>query len=137
VDFPVFQERIAKGKFDSYIGAYMDQPSARGLGDGWTRQGWDGLNYGRYENPAFDSLLSRAERTPEAGAARRLYREALDTLNADAPGIFLYAPNSVAAIRRTLHGVQLNPYSWISEVPEWRVTNTPRLQTEVAKRAGS
>jgi ABC-type transport system substrate-binding protein len=119
VDFPVFQERISKGQFDSYIGAYLDQPSARGLDDGWTRKGWAGLNYGRYANPAFDSLLGHAGRVAQPEAARRLYREALDTLNADAPALFLYAPNSVAAIRRTLEGVRLNPYSWISEIPDW------------------
>jgi ABC-type transport system substrate-binding protein len=50
-----------------------------------------------------------------------LYREALDTLNADAPAIFLYAPSSVAAIRRTLQDVRLNPYSWVSEIPDWRL----------------
>jgi peptide/nickel transport system substrate-binding protein len=133
VDFPVFQERIGKGQFDTYIGAYIDQPSARGLGDAWTRQGWEGLNYGRYENSAFDSLLARAERTVEPEVARGLYREALDTLNADAPGIFLFAPSSVAAIRRSLQAVQLNPYSWISEIPEWRVANIQKVQTEVAK----
>ena len=27
VEFPVFQERLAKGRFDSYIGAYLDEPS--------------------------------------------------------------------------------------------------------------
>ena len=42
VEFPVFQERLAKGRFDSYIGAYLDEPSPRGLGDQWTRAGWGG-----------------------------------------------------------------------------------------------
>lgn len=129
VDFPVFQERVRQGKFDSYIGAYLDQPSARGLADGWTRAGWGGLNSGRYGNPVFDSLLGLAGRTPGPDLARSLYREALDTLNADAPAIFLYAPTSVAAIRRRLHGVRLNPYSWISDIPEWRVANGPELRT--------
>jgi peptide/nickel transport system substrate-binding protein len=129
VDLPLFLERIGKGRFDSYIGAYLDEPSARGLADGWTRQGWSALNYGRYENPAFDSLLARAERITEPASARALYKEALDTLNADAPAIFLYAPSSVAAIRRTIHGVRLNPYSWISEIPDWRVVKKEDLIT--------
>lgn len=120
VDFPVFQERIRNGKFDTYMGAYLDQPTARGLADGWTRAGWDGLNFGRYSNPAFDSLLSRAARTDQIRAARQLYREALDTLNADAPALFLYAPANVAAVRRSLSGVRINPYSWLSDLPEWR-----------------
>ncbi|HEX2249142.1 MAG TPA: peptide ABC transporter substrate-binding protein [Gemmatimonadales bacterium] len=124
VDFPVFQERIRTGKFDAYMGAYLDEPSARGLADGWTRAGWDGLNYGRYSNPVFDSLLSKAARTDQVRAARLLYREALDTLNADAPAIFLYAPANVAAVRRTLSGIRINPYSWLSDLPEWRPTPT-------------
>jgi peptide/nickel transport system substrate-binding protein len=131
VDFPVFQERIRKGRFDSYIGAYLDQPTARGLADSWSRRGWEGLNYGRYGNPAFDSLLARAARAAMLDSARALYREALDTLNADAPGIFLYAPTSVAAVRRTFRGVRINPYSWISEIPEWSlaVEGEPRTAT--------
>ena len=48
VDFPVFQERLARGKFDAYIGAYLDEPSPRGLADQWSRSGWGVLNYGRY-----------------------------------------------------------------------------------------
>ncbi len=132
VDFPVFQERISKGQFDSYIGAYLDQPSARGLADGWTRKGWDGLNYGRYVSSAFDSLLARAERMADPEAAKALYGEALDTLNADVPALFLYAPSSMAAIRRTLEGVRLNPYSWISEIPTWRVANPVEAPTVTA-----
>ena len=129
VDFPVFQERIAGGRFDSYIGAYLDQPSARGLSDAWTRKGWKGANYSRYANPAFDALLERAERTAEPAAAKTLYREALDTLNADAPALFLYAPSSVAAVRRNLRRVHINPYSWISEIPEWQASGPVALLT--------
>ena len=61
VDFPVFQERLGQGRFDAYIGAWIDEPSARGLADQWTRQGWAALNYGHYANPGFDSLFARAE----------------------------------------------------------------------------
>ncbi|MGH7658802.1 MAG: ABC transporter substrate-binding protein, partial [Gemmatimonadales bacterium] len=60
VDFPVFQSRLAQGNFDSYIGAWLDEPSPRGLGDQWTREAWDALNYGHYDNPAFDSLFRAA-----------------------------------------------------------------------------
>jgi peptide/nickel transport system substrate-binding protein len=129
VDFPVFEERIRHGRFDTYIGAYLDEPSARGLADQWSRAGWGNLNFGRYANPVFDSLFGHAGRTTDLAVARRLYREALDTLNADAPAIFLYAPTSIAAIRRTLAGVELDPYSWLSGLPDWRLepNGPPRL----------
>jgi peptide/nickel transport system substrate-binding protein len=121
VDFPVFQERLAKGQFDSYIGAYLDEPSPRGLADQWSRTGWGVLNYGHYANPVFDSLLAGASRESELAVAKRRWREAMDTLNADAPAIFLYAPAHTAVVRSRLTGVTLDPYSWISGLSEWRV----------------
>jgi peptide/nickel transport system substrate-binding protein len=121
LEFPVFQERLAKGRFDSYIGAYLDEPNPRSLADQWSRAGWGVLNYGRYGNPAFDSLLDRARRETDGAAARRQWREAMDTLNADAPAIFLYALANRAAVQRRLENVKLDPYSWLSGLPEWRI----------------
>jgi ABC-type oligopeptide transport system substrate-binding subunit len=125
VDFPVFQERLGKGQFDSYIGAWLDEPSPRGLADQWTRAGWGVLNYGRYANPAFDALVERASRTGTVDSARRLYREAMDTLNADAPAIFLYAPANVAVVSRRLKGVEIDPYSWASGLRHWSAGRPP------------
>jgi peptide/nickel transport system substrate-binding protein len=120
VDFPVFQERLGQGRFDTYIGAWLDEPSPRGLADQWTRAGWDALNYGHYANPAFDSLFARAGRAHDVADASRLYREAMDTLNADAPALFLYAPASLAVVSRRLEGVEIDPYSWASGLRGWR-----------------
>jgi peptide/nickel transport system substrate-binding protein len=126
VEFPVFQERLAQGRFDSYIGAYLDEPSPRGLADQWSRSGWEALNYGRYANPVFDSLLASASREANVVTARRRWSEAMDTLNADAPAIFLYAPAHAAVIHRRLADVRLDPYSWISGLSEWRVGGESR-----------
>jgi peptide/nickel transport system substrate-binding protein len=122
VDFPVFQERLAKGRFDSYIGAYLDEPSPRGLADQWTRAGWTSLNYGHYANPVFDSLVSAASREGDVGAAKRRWREAMDTLNADAPAIFIYALTNVAAVNRRFQEVKIDPYSWVSGLSTWKAS---------------
>lgn len=127
VDGPVFQERLGAGRFDSYVGAYLDEPSPRGLVDQWTRSGWGALNYGRYGNPAFDSLLSRAAREPDRKQARALYREAMDTINADAPAIFLYALTNTAAVHRRLRHVVIDPFSWLSTLPRWSIAPEARL----------
>jgi peptide/nickel transport system substrate-binding protein len=121
VDFPVFQERLEKGQFDSYIGAWLDEPSPRGLAEQWTRAGWGVLNYGHYQDPAFDALFERAGRAGTVDSARRLYREAMDTLNADAPAIFLYAPANVAIASQRVQGVEIDPYSWVSGLRTWRL----------------
>ena len=121
VDFPVFQERLGSGRFDSYIGAYLDEPSPRGLADQWGTSGIGVLNHGRYSSPAFDSLLAAAARAADTAAARALYHAALDTLNADAPAIFLYTPVQTAAVSRRLGNVTIDGYSWLGSVGEWEV----------------
>lgn len=133
VEFPVFQERLAKGRFDSYIGAYLDEPSPRSLGDQWSKSGWGVLNYGRYGNPVFDSLLGRARQQADVAVARRQWREAMDTLNADAPAIFLYAPANRAAVQRRLEAVKLDPYSWLSGLREWRIDRARALGRDSVK----
>jgi ABC-type transport system substrate-binding protein len=121
VDFPVFQQRLAKGRFDSYIGAYLDEPSPRGLSDQWSRAGWGVQNYGRYASPVFDSLLAAASHASDPAAAKGLWREAMEVLNADAPAMFLYAPANAAVVQSRLANVKLNPYSWMSGLSEWRI----------------
>jgi peptide/nickel transport system substrate-binding protein len=123
VDFPVFQERLGRGRFDSYIGAWLDEPSPRSLADQWSRSGWEAINYGRYANPVFDSLLSEAGRAFELDRAAALYHRAMETLNADAPAIFLYAPSNTAVVSRRIENVEIDPYSWASGLGEWRAVS--------------
>ncbi|MEO6055346.1 MAG: hypothetical protein ABIQ49_00765, partial [Gemmatimonadales bacterium] len=63
---------------------------------------------------------ARAARAHDVGSARRLYREAMDTLNADAPALFLYAPANEAVVSGRLEGVEIDPYSWASGLRRWR-----------------
>ena len=119
VDFPVFNQRLATGAFDSYIGAWLDEPSPRGLADQWTRAGWGKLNFGYYDNAEFDALFRRAVSAPDTATAGPLYRAAMDTLNGDAPALFLFAPTQVAGVSRRIEGVTLNPYSWLSDLSTW------------------
>ena len=119
VDFPVFQERLASGKFDSYIGAYLDEPTMRGLAEQWGRAGFESQNYGHYDNPSVDSLLALAASKGDTAVAGPLYRQALSLLNADAPAIFLYTPMSASAFRRDIGNVTIDPYSWLATLGEW------------------
>lgn len=121
VDFPVFQERLAAGRFDSYIGAYLDEPTLRGLEEQWGTAGRNQVNYGRWSLAAFDSLLARAAATSDTGVAGPLYRQALTLLNQEAPAIFLYNPVAASAVSRRLDNVSINPYAWLATLPEWRV----------------
>lgn len=120
VDFPVFQERLRTGKFESFIGAWLDEPSPRGLGDQWTAAGIGVLNYGRYRSPAFDSLFRRASAiTGSVSAGRAAWRDAMAQLNQDVPALWLYTPTNVAAVARRVEGVKIDPYSWMAGVRGW------------------
>ena len=119
VDFPVFQQRLAEGKFDVYIGAYLDEPSPRGLVDQWTRAGWGALNYGRYANPVIDSLIQEALAASSLPMARTRWHEVLDSMNADVPAVFLYTPEQSAVASRRITGVTIDPWSWLEGVDRW------------------
>jgi peptide/nickel transport system substrate-binding protein len=123
VDFPVFQQRLRAGKFETFVGAWLDEPSPRSLGDQWTAAGIGTLNYTHYRSPAFDSLFHRAAtwRGDPAGA-RGAWQDAISRLNADAPGIWLYTPMNVAGVARRLRGVMIDPFSWLAALPSWTLT---------------
>ena len=121
VEFPVFQERLGEGKFDSYIGAWLDEPSPRSLAEQWTSAGIGALNFGGYANPEFDRLFAGSLAAGDLATARARWLETLDTLNADAPALFLYAPVAVAAASSRIENLRINPYSWLSELPAWRI----------------
>lgn len=120
-DFPLFQSRLAEGRFEAMIGAWYDEPHPRSLQDQWGRSGWGGLNYGRYANPSFDSLLQRTVASVDTTEARHWWRQALQTLNADVPAIWLYALATEVVVNRRLQEPRFRPFSWLLDLPEWRL----------------
>ncbi|MFN0181107.1 MAG: ABC transporter substrate-binding protein [Gemmatimonadales bacterium] len=121
VDFPVFQERLQQGKFDAMIGAWLDEPSPRGLAEAWGRSGWGQRNQGRYANPTFDSLAAVAMAAPTVDRARSAWHAAIDRLNRDAAAVFLYTPTSVAVMTDRVASLPIDPFSWLSQARNWRM----------------
>ncbi|HEV8151090.1 MAG TPA: peptide ABC transporter substrate-binding protein [Gemmatimonadales bacterium] len=127
VDFPVFQQRLRTHHFETYVGAWLDEPSPRQLADQWTTAGIGARNYGRYRNPVFDSLFRRAAEfrgTPTQ--AKAAWREALDTLNAAVPAIWLYNPTNVAGAAKRIEAIRIDPYSWLAGLRKWSLTDSKR-----------
>ena len=60
----------------------------------------------------------------------------MDTLNADAPAIFLYAPSNTAVVSRRIGNVRIDPYSWASLLREWTAA-PPRVSTLPGERGTS
>ncbi len=120
VDFSVFQERLRQGKFDTMIGAWLDDPSPRNLANQWATRGIGVQNFGRYSSPVFDSLFAAAQSARNAEDARRGWNEALEALTGDAAAIFLYTPTNLAVLGSGLSGVTIDPFSWLHDVRDWR-----------------
>lgn len=123
VDFSVFNERARAGRFDALINVWNTDPTpSSGFTQTWTRAGFGRSNYGRYANPVVDDLVDRAVATAaNREQARRAWRSAIETLNQDAPGIFLFAPGSVSAIHRRVTDVTIRPDSWLALLRNWRI----------------
>ncbi|HEV2670590.1 MAG TPA: ABC transporter substrate-binding protein [Gemmatimonadales bacterium] len=123
VDMSVVQERAATGRFDAVLQAWATSPSpVDATLQNWTRSGFGGANSGRYDNPAFARLVEQAASGARDRAdAARLWRSAIELLNADAPAAFLYAPDNVAAVNRRIGNVTIRPDSWLAMVRTWRI----------------
>jgi peptide/nickel transport system substrate-binding protein len=127
LEFNLFEQRSVRKDFDaSFQARNLDASPASVLqlfGSGGAAQS----NYGSYASPAFDSLARRAIDAPTRAAARPLWREALGTLNGDAPAVFLFTPPVAAALHRRFQGVRLRPDEWLAGVSEWYVPPVARL----------
>ena len=123
VDFSVFIARARAGQFDALMNSWSTDPTpSAGIAQTWTRAGVGRSNYGRYVNPAFDRLVDRTvESAANRAAARRAWRKAIEMLNQDAPAIFLFAPDNVAAVDRRVADVAIRPDSWLALLRTWRI----------------
>src|SRR5216117_1551003 len=87
----VVNQRVGTGKYDSAILSRSNDPSpSSGIAQTWTQAGFGGSNFGRYYNPQVEGLGDRAVPATARERALSLLRGTMETLNADAPEVFLY-----------------------------------------------
>src|SRR5574341_628094 len=123
VDNTVLQDRAKTGRFDAALASWLTDPApAAGFPQTWTTEGIGADNWSHYQNPGFDAALHRAATFIGPPAQERaLWRVALQILDDDAPGIWLYAPSNVAAVHRRVADVRIRPDSWWALVRTWRI----------------
>ena len=51
--------------------------------------------------------------------ARARWRDVLDSINVDAPAVFLYSPEQSAVSSRRITGETIDPWSWLDGVERW------------------
>lgn len=132
VEPTVFGERAAAGRFDAALASWMTDPTpTSSIRQAWTTAGVGRSNYGHYADPEFDRLVERAASSPPA-QSRVWWQAALRRLNGDAPGIWLYAPENVAAVHRRVADVRIRPDSWWALVRTWRIPPDQYIDRDLA-----
>ncbi len=122
LEYAVVNQRLSAGEFDASVLSRNNDPSpGTGITQSWTLRELGGSNFVRYHNPEFERLVDLAISSPTKERARGLWRAAINTINADAPGIFLYSLENVAAVHQRIENVQIRPDSWSALLRTWRI----------------
>jgi len=131
----VVNQRVGTGKYDTAILSRSQDPSpSSGIAQSWTQAGFGGSNFGRYYNPEFERLVDRAVTATTRDRARPVWRAAIETLNADAPGIFLYALDNYAAVHKRVENVQFRADSWAALLRTWRIPSDRLIDRDRVER---
>ena len=135
LEFSVVSQRMQSGDYDTSIISRGNDPSpGSGITQSWTRAGFGGSNFGRYYNPEFERLVDRAIAAPKQDQARGFWRAAISTINADAPAVFLYSLENIAAVHKRIENVQIRPDSWAALLRTWRIPQDQLIDRDRVER---
>ncbi|HYK11461.1 MAG TPA: peptide ABC transporter substrate-binding protein [Gemmatimonadales bacterium] len=121
LDQNLVQERLRSGKFDAALQGFNSDPTpASGIVQHWTQGAPE--HFSHWVNADFDRLVSDATAGDVTKAkAQADWHAALNIINADAPGIWLAAPDNVAAVSSRIADVKLRPDSYWALAWTWRI----------------
>lgn len=134
LEFNTFFSRSASGHFDAHFGAWGQNPSPASIEDTWTTAGIGNQNFGRYSNPEVDHLIREAITAPDKELARVRWRDALSTMNLDAPAVWLLAPVAVAGVHERLENVKIRTDQWAAGLWKWRVAPNRMIERDLLTR---
>jgi peptide/nickel transport system substrate-binding protein len=96
------------GNFQAYLIGWSGRADADGNTYSFLHSD-TGFNYGKYANPDVDALLEQA-RVPQGVPARRaIYAKLWTAVRKDMPIIYLWSPQNIVGLRRTVRGFRPVP----------------------------
>jgi peptide/nickel transport system substrate-binding protein len=119
LDFPAFFDRLGSGRFDAHYSSLGHDPSPSSLKD-WSTSAIGGLNYGSYSSPEFDRAVETAMAAPDRATALTHWYTALETINEDAPAVWLYVPKKMAAVHTRFGSVSIRPDQFWHALWTWQ-----------------
>jgi peptide/nickel transport system substrate-binding protein len=128
MELRAFQELLARKRWDAAMNAWRTDPTPSSIIQTWGMASVkDGINFGSYENPAFDAFIDSATTTMDAKRAQEYYRRAYETIIADAPAIWLYEPVNAAGHHRRIKVTPMRPDAWWTRIHEWHIPRNERI----------
>ncbi len=121
LDQNLIRDRLVSGKFDAVLQGFNSDPTpASGIAQHWVRGAPD--DFSHWTNDDFDRMVTEATSgTVSAKQSRGYWRAALNIINADAPGIWLAAPDNVAAVSSRIADLTIRPDSYWALAWTWRI----------------
>src|SRR5204862_7753160 len=115
------------GAFDAALGGWVMASSPDGIKGAWGSSGIgkNGVNYGSYGNPRFDTLLDSAL-WANPGDARDRFTMAFTVINDDAPAIWLYEPRKIIGIHKRVQTGLMRPDAWWFDLASWYIPSGER-----------
>jgi peptide/nickel transport system substrate-binding protein len=122
-----FDARQSTHAFDAALGTWIMGASPDGTRAAWTTAGMgkDGVNYGSYSNPTFDAQLDSALASDSAHA-REKFTAAYQTINEDAPAVWLYEPKAIIGLHRRIRTTRTRPGAWWFSLADWSINPSER-----------
>jgi peptide/nickel transport system substrate-binding protein len=128
MDASAFATRQQGRSFDAVLASWHLGASPDGTRLAWSSAGLgkDGVNYGSYENPAFDAQLDNALLSNADNAMAR-FTLAYGTINQDAPAVWLYEPRTAIGLHRRIRTGWMRPDAWWADLGDWHILSAERL----------
>lgn len=84
-----------------------------------------GGNGTHYANPALDKLFAQGVATADQTQRKTIYNQIAQIVNDDVPTVFLWSPNTIAAIRKRFQGFKPPSYvdNFLWNAEEWSVSS--------------
>jgi len=130
MEFNTLQSRVESHDFDAAIWQWhlgATPYSLRVLWGGESSRQKNGLNYGGYENPRFDTYVDSAVAARTLAASRPYFTAAYQTIVDDAPAIWLYEPKTVIGLSRRVRTSALRADAWWFDLASWTIPRSEQI----------
>ncbi len=126
--------RMGSRNFDSYFGAWMQDPSPGSIEESWTTAGIGLGNYGEYSNPEVDNLIQSVRSEFDREVAREQWKRIVGLINADAPAIWIYGGSLSVGIHERFLEVSFPWDGWWKNLWTFRVDPTRMIDRDLVAR---